>query len=97
MLTLYYAKGTAALAPHILLEEAGAEYETRELSFAAQEQGSAGYLAVNPRGRVPALETPQGTLTEVRTKSQPASGDAKPAAPANEDKGGLLGKLGLKK
>ena len=35
------------------------------------------------------------TLTEVRTKSQPAS-DAKPAA-ANEEKGGLLGKMGLKK
>lgn len=43
------------------------------------------------------IDVVKGTLTEVRTKSQPASGDAKPAAPANEDKGGLLGKLGLKK
>ncbi|WP_281018534.1 MULTISPECIES: preprotein translocase subunit YajC [unclassified Minwuia] len=43
------------------------------------------------------IDVVKGTLTEVRTKSQPASGDAKPAAPANEDKGGLLGKLGFKK
>ena len=43
------------------------------------------------------IDVVKGTLTEVRTKSQPASGDAKPAAPANEDKGGLLGKLGFRK
>jgi preprotein translocase subunit YajC len=41
------------------------------------------------------IDVVKGTLTEVRTKSQPAS-DAKPAA-ANEEKGGLLGKMGLKK
>ena len=41
------------------------------------------------------IDVVKGTLTEVRTKSQPAS-DAKPAA-ANEQKGGLLGKMGLKK
>ena len=43
------------------------------------------------------IDVVKGTLTEVRTKSQPASGDAKTAAPANEDKGGLLGKLGFRK
>ena len=43
------------------------------------------------------IDVVKGTLTEVRTKSQPASGDAKPAAPANEDKGGLLGKLVFRK
>lgn len=41
------------------------------------------------------IDVVKGTLTEVRTKSQPAS-DPKPAA-ANEEKGGLLGKMGLKK
>jgi len=43
------------------------------------------------------IDVVKGTLTEVRTKSQPAGGDARPAAAANEDKGGLLGKLGFRK
>lgn len=64
MITLFYAKGTAALAPHILLEDAGAAYETRLLDFATSEQQSPGYLAINPKGRVPALITAEGTLTE---------------------------------
>jgi len=64
MITLFYAKGTAALAPHILLEDAGAAYETRLVDFSAAEQQSPDYLAVNPKGRVPALVIEQGTLTE---------------------------------
>ena len=64
MITLFYAKGTAAMAPHILLEEAGAAYEIRLLDFSAAEQQSPEYLAVNPKGRVPALITEHGILTE---------------------------------
>ncbi|MEP3435502.1 MAG: glutathione S-transferase family protein [Hoeflea sp.] len=64
MITLCYANGTAALAPHILLEDAGAEYETRLVDFSATEQQSPDFLAINPKGRVPALITPKGTLTE---------------------------------
>lgn len=64
MITLCYAKGTAALAPHILLQDAGADYETKLLDFSAAEQRSAGFLAINPKGRVPALITPGGILTE---------------------------------
>lgn len=62
--TLYYAKGTAALPPHIVLEELGTEYEARRLDFAKADQRSADYLAINPKGRVPTLITPQGALTE---------------------------------
>lgn len=65
MLTLYYAKGTAALPVHILLEEIGADYEARLIDFSTAEQTSPDYLAINPKGRVPALVTPGGTLTEV--------------------------------
>ncbi|APX88427.1 glutathione S-transferase [Brevirhabdus pacifica] len=61
---LFYAKGTAALPPHIVLEEIGAPYEVRRVDFAANEQQSSDYLEVNPRGRVPALVTPDGILTE---------------------------------
>ncbi len=64
MLKLYYAPGTCALASHIALEEAGAAYDTVRLDFARNEQRGSDYLAVNPKGRVPALVTDQGVLTE---------------------------------
>lgn len=64
-LTLYFAPGTAALAPHIALEEAGAAYETIRVDFKSEEQRSPAYLKINPLGRVPALKTGRGTITEV--------------------------------
>ncbi len=65
MLTLYAAPKTCSLAPTIALEEAGATYELVKLDFAAGEQRSAAYLAKNPKGRVPALATDKGVITEV--------------------------------
>ena len=64
MLTLYYAPNTCSLATHIALIEAGAAYELVRLSFAAQDQRQPEYLAINPKGRVPALATETGILTE---------------------------------
>jgi glutathione S-transferase len=64
MLKLYYNTGTCALATHIALEEAGASYEAVRVDFGTQAQRSPEYLAVNPKGRVPALVTETGTLTE---------------------------------
>jgi glutathione S-transferase len=64
MLKLFYAANTCALASHIALEEAGADYETVRLSFATSDQKKPEYLAVNPKGRVPALVTDDGVLTE---------------------------------
>ena len=64
MWTLYYAPGTCALATHIALEEAGAAYQTSRVDFAAAAQRSPAYLEINPKGRVPALVTERGTLTE---------------------------------
>ena len=61
MLRLYYAAHTCALASHIALIEAGAEFETVRISFAAGEQREPAYLTVNPKGRVPALATERGT------------------------------------
>lgn len=60
----YYAPKTIALATHIALEESGADYEARRLDFKVSEQRSRHYLEVNPKGRVPALHTGQGILTE---------------------------------
>jgi glutathione S-transferase len=64
MLKLFYASGTCALASHIALEEAGAEYETVRLDFRSNDQRKPEYLALNPKGRVPALVTDRGVLTE---------------------------------
>lgn len=64
MLTLYYAKGTAALPVHIALEEVGAAYNLHLLDFASQEQLQPDYLEINPKGRVPALVMDDGVLTE---------------------------------
>lgn len=55
---------TCSLASHIALEEAGAAYEVSRLNFAQNEQRSADYLKINPKGRVPALLTDRGILTE---------------------------------
>jgi glutathione S-transferase len=64
MLKLYYALGSCALASHIALEEAGARYEAVRLVLKNNEQRRPEYLAVNPKGRVPALIAPEGILTE---------------------------------
>lgn len=64
MLKLYYVPGTCALASHIALEEAGADYQAVRLSFATEDQRKPEYLAINPKGRVPALATDRGVLSE---------------------------------
>ncbi|WFU49613.1 glutathione S-transferase family protein [Sinorhizobium terangae] len=64
MLKLFYAPGTCSLASHIALEEAGAAYEARRVDFAKAEQTTPEYLAINPKGRVPALVTDRGILTK---------------------------------
>lgn len=64
MLTLYYASGTCALASHLALEYSGAAYETVRLDFGKLQQRSPEYLKLNPKGRVPALVTDSGILTE---------------------------------
>lgn len=63
-LTLYYAPGTCAQAVRIALEEAQAPYTPVRMDFASQQQRSPEYLAINPKGRVPALVTEHGVLTE---------------------------------
>jgi glutathione S-transferase len=64
MLRLYFTPNTCALASHIALEQAGAGYESVRIDFAKGEQRKPEYLAINPKGRVPALVTERGVLTE---------------------------------
>lgn len=64
MLTLHTAPGSCSRASHIALEEAGLDYQARYVDFARGDQRQPGFLAINPKGRVPALVTDRGVLTE---------------------------------
>ncbi len=64
MLTFFYSPGSCALATHLALEHSGLEYTAKKLDFSKQEQRSPEFLKINPKGRVPALVTDAGVLTE---------------------------------
>lgn len=55
MIELHHAPGTAAMAPHILLEEIGAPFVLRPVDTDARAHKSPAFLALNPNGRVPVL------------------------------------------
>lgn len=60
MYTLYYSPGACSLIIHVLLEELGVAFELQKADGKSTE-----YRArVNPKGKVPALGTPQGVITE---------------------------------
>ncbi len=65
MTTLCYAKKTCAIGIHVIMEEIGAPFDVRVVDFATKEQKSPEYLALNPKGKVPALVREDGSvLTE---------------------------------
>lgn len=64
MLTLYFSPGSCALASLIALAESGLPFEARPVILSKGEQRLPEYLAINPKGRVPALVTDKGVLTE---------------------------------
>ncbi len=64
MIKLYYSPGACSTASYLALEEAGAEYTAERVNFAANQQQSPEYKAINPKGRVPAMVTDRGVLTE---------------------------------
>jgi glutathione S-transferase len=64
MMKLYYSPGACALASHIALEEAGADYQVEKIDLRAGQQKTPEYLAINPAGVTPALETDRGVLTQ---------------------------------
>lgn len=64
MLTLFYQPGSASDVARIALEEAGADYRALRVDFSKDEQRQPQYLAINPKGRAPALVTDEGVITE---------------------------------
>ena len=65
MYKLYWAADSGALAPQIVLEEAAVDYQRCAVDLEQGEEMEAAFLAINPRGQVPALVLEDGTvLTE---------------------------------
>lgn len=61
---LHFLPGSAAMAPHAALAEAGADYELVRITRDEQGRATPEYLALNPSGRVPTLEIGGLVLTE---------------------------------
>lgn len=61
---LYYSPGSCSLAPHIVLNEIGDPFELRKFSTADRANFSDEYLAINPKGYIPALQIDGFILTE---------------------------------
>jgi len=59
---LYYMPGACSLATHILLREAGAPVELDKVGRDKKTESGADFLALNPKGYVPALQLPDGDI-----------------------------------
>lgn len=64
MLRLFYSPGACSLVPHIALEEAGAEFDAVRTPIAEKAHKRPEYLAINPRGLIPAIAVDGRVVTE---------------------------------
>ena len=62
--TLFHSPNTRSSGVLILLEELGAEYQLQVLNMKTNEQRGPQYLAINPMGKVPALQHGDIIVTE---------------------------------
>jgi len=84
---LYYAPGACSLSPHIVATEAGIALELEKVDLASHKtEGGQDYMAINPKGYVPALRLDDGSvltegpaIVQYLADQKPASGLA-PAA-----------------
>jgi glutathione S-transferase len=63
--TLYYGPGTCSMVAHIALIEAGAPFVAQRIVLAEGQHLQPEFLAVNPKGLVPALQHEGQVLTEL--------------------------------
>lgn len=61
---LYYSPGACSLSPHIVAREAGYSFDLEQVDLAAKKLKKSGddYLAINPKGQVPCLQTDDGKI-----------------------------------
>ncbi len=64
MYVLHYAPDNASLIVRLALLELDQPFTTRLVDRRVQAQRSAAFLALNPAGVIPVLETPEGALSE---------------------------------
>ena len=64
MLTLFASHSPCSMVVTVALEKARVEYKLNRIDIDKLEHESPEYLKVNPKGRVPSLLTPDGTITE---------------------------------
>ena len=64
MLTLYASKWSRAFVPYWLLGELGLEYRVDDRDLHSRRHKQADYLAINPMGKVPALDDDGDVVTE---------------------------------
>ena len=63
-LVFYHSPNTRSSATFILLDELGAPYEMKVIDMKNGEQRQPAYLAINPMGKVPAIEHNGALVTE---------------------------------
>ncbi len=64
MLKLHCAPNTISVVVAMTLAETGLDWQPIMVDFKSAAQTKPDYLAINPKGRVPTLDTPDGLLTE---------------------------------
>lgn len=65
MYTFYHAPGSSSLAVHIALNEVGAAFEGKTISFTSRDQDPPEFRGLNREARVPTLVIDGRALTEV--------------------------------
>lgn len=78
---LYYAPAACSLAPHIALLEIGATFTTEKVDTKTKKTAAgADFLAINPKGYVPALMLDDGEVLTEGVVMQQYIADLKPEA-----------------
>lgn len=92
MYTLQSIPDFASLIVHLVLEELGQPYSLNTLNFDAGDLDSPAHRAMNPFGKIPALQTPDGPMFETAaiTLWLADRHGALAPAPASPDRAGFL-------
>ncbi|TCI00898.1 glutathione S-transferase [Roseococcus sp. SYP-B2431] len=64
MITLHHSPNTRSVGTLSLLEELGAPYDLHVMDMKAGENRQPAYLAINPMGKVPAIQDGEALVTE---------------------------------